>query len=347
MIDYVKILVNNVNTSQLRNRLDFQCLMVENTGEIQMRYVYSFHHCTLTIYPSNRLIFRGSLHKLWNSRYRNVYENYNVKFNDKKDIFHNHKGYNGNQFGYYEFNKIRRYLCHKIGCTSNDMIIQNIEFGFNIETFFDPKLFIKGLLYHKGKCFEHRLGLNYAQCMHQQYLIKIYNKSNQYNSILTEHTLRVEVKLIRSCMINKLGITSLFDINRNSFIKAQSYLKTVFDEIVYFDYTIKKDGLSRHNKLKLDKYKNKLYWIEELNNVKSRYKQKMNLISIIDGNSENLKGIIGKLLMNKSTLINLYHLDCLDKKRVLFNTSSIQLDSHLFCEWLTRNKQTKRYVSYQ
>lgn len=57
---------------------------------------------------------------------------------------------------------------------------QNIEFGVKTAPGFCPQLFLKGLLYHKGKLFEFKYRNQFSQVKYQQYYLKIYNKSEQY-----------------------------------------------------------------------------------------------------------------------------------------------------------------------
>jgi hypothetical protein len=95
MIDYIKMLLKNVDVENLKSRLDFISEYISNTGESTEKYTYKFYNCTLTITANKNVLFAGSLHKLHNG----INNNYPYK-----------EGFNGNSFTYQDFKEIRQYL---------------------------------------------------------------------------------------------------------------------------------------------------------------------------------------------------------------------------------------------
>jgi hypothetical protein len=334
MVDYIKIKLLDADIDRLKEKFDFSTRYTPNTAETDETYEYKTHFCTLTIYPSGNVYFKGSIHKYWNS----LHGVYKVKGFGKNRLFNKvntlKEGFNANQFDYSNIISLRRHLCCLLECHPDNMLIQGIEFGVNLFTDFAPRTFVKGLLYHKAKPFDFKHYKNYAQCKHWQYLVKIYNKSYQYR--LSSNILRVEVKITKSLIANNIGIETFNDITPQTLENALEYVKTAFIDSVYFDYTIRENELSNLNQTKVKDYKNQLYWTEDLDK-KQRHKQKENLNKLILHYSDNLKGKILTDIDKKRGLFNQYHINLLEQKRGLNYPLNIELSSTLFCE-MVKNK---------
>lgn len=314
LIDYVKILFNNVDVERLYNLpfLDFTADINLKTGEQPPKKVVNYHFCKITIFDSGIVLFSGSIHKLYNSINNIKAPNYSNKTQ--------YKGFNGNQFTINNIFEVRIHLEKLFACSSKDMIFQNIEFGVNINTLFSPQLFLKGLLYHRGKLFEYKYNGYYAQVKHQRYLVKIYNKSNQYK--MNKETLRVELKIIKTQFLKDTDIRTFFDVDENTLNKASNLLLKVFDEVVYYDYTIQKKQLTNMNKQTLKKYSNPRYWIHDLKaRYRDRHKKKLNYF--ICNYSKNIHALIRQNIINKCVIINrdIKPLNC-----VIINSSYIGLN---------------------
>lgn len=316
MIDYIKILLINIDSKRLLDSpiLTFYRAISEKTGEHENKKIAKYHHCKILIYDSGLVIFKGSIHKLYNSL-KNVYApNYN---SNHKEVY---KGFNGNIFTLLNIYEIKTHLTNLFNCNENQMRFQNIELGVNTTLNFNPNIFLKGLLFHKGKYFEYRYNNNLAQAIHQRFIFKIYNKSNQYG--IDKHTLRVELKVNKTEEIKSLDITTFADINNTTMQKARDMLLRRFDEAVYYDYTIdRKRTLNRDNKL-LTVYSNPRYWLEDLkSNHRDRHKKK--LTYLIKKYSENLHQIIRHDIEQKCVIINR---ESSSDKCVIINHSSIELN---------------------
>jgi len=267
LIDYVKILLRNIDTEYLCNILEFNTVVNEWTGELANKKECEYHFCKITIYESGTVLFSGSIHKMYNSIK-------DIKAPNYKDV-KNYRGFNGNQFTIDNIIEIREHLQKLFNCLSDQLIFQNIEFGINTTPKFSPQLFIKGLLYHNGKPFEYRYNEHFAQVIHQRYYLKIYNKSKQYK--MNEHILRVELKIIKTEDIKNLQIKTFADINTSTLQKAKELLLKRFIEVVYYDNTIAKNNLTKRQKLTLIKYSNPRYWIDSLSKQnRFHHKKKLN-----------------------------------------------------------------------
>lgn len=294
MTDYIKILLLDIDIKRLLslNCLIFYRQISQDTGLHSNKRVAEFHHCKIVIYDSGKVLFIGSIHKMYNSLKGIKAPNYNPN----KD-----KGFNGNQFSITKTNEAIKALQNLFSCKPNQMLIRSIEFGINTEPSFNPKQFIKGLLFHKGVEFEYRYNRNFAQVQHQQFIIKIYNKSNQYD--MTNNTLRIEIKYLKMYQLNKIGIKTLADINPIKLDKIKELILKRFDEVIYYDYTIKKNKLTKKQKKTLVKYQNSQYWIDELKSNR-RNRPKANLKKIIINNSNNLHQQLRDEIIKKCVINN-------------------------------------------
>ena len=290
MIDYLKILVKNPNIELLESNheLDFKGDVSKSTGEDSEKDIALYHHCKIIKHKSGTILFSGSIHKMYNSLKGTFAPNYQ---NDQ-----NYKGYNGNQFTYQNIEFIKQHLLVLFGVQPEDMVIQNIEFGQNLNTSFNPQKFIEWLLLLETKPFEHRYSERYAQSVHQQYILKVYNKGTQYG--MPDNSLRFEIKVLKmKHQINEVGITNLADINRASIEKSFQYLKKHLLKLLYYDITIDKKTFSKRLRNKLDQYNNPKYWQSLNAKERSRNKSKLNIL--IKNHSQNLRSEI-LLLLDKN-----------------------------------------------
>lgn len=296
MTDYFKIEVLNPDLNYIENQsgLEFDSLLNHTTGEISGRKIAEHHFCKITIYESGAVYFSGSVHKLWNSLN-------GVKGPNQTNLGQNgRRGFNGNQFSLAEFYKIREYLESLFNCNASQMVIKNIEVGVNVKTLFDPDLYIKGLLYHIGVPFEFRYRGSYAQAVHQRFILKIYNKSKQYG--LKDHTLRFEIKVVKTREIVTTGIATMADISPETMESTANLLLKRFDEVVHYDYTINKELLSKHQKRLTAEYSNPRFWMELKPNFRSRHKKRLKEITL--KYSKNIHAELGEEIAKKCSAIN-------------------------------------------
>ena len=297
MIDYVKISLKDIDITRLLHLpcLDFKTTVSKQTGLLGTKQVTEYHHCKITLFDSGTLLFTGSIHKLYNSLHNIKAPNY---LNGLKTV---DKGYNGTQFTLSNIIEVRTHLTTLFDCKPQQMQFQNIEFGINNDVDFNPQKFIKGLLYQKGKKFEFRYNNYYAQAVHQRYILKIYNKSNQYGMI--NQTLRIETKELKAIDFAITGIRTFADINTQTLENAKLLLLKRFDEVVYYDYTINKKNLTSRQKQSLNNYSNPRYWFENIT-VKNRDYHKQKLNNYILAYSSNLHQQIRLEILKKFGIIN-------------------------------------------
>jgi hypothetical protein len=324
-IDFIKARLENINILLLleNNKLNFKSEYSRSTSEINTtKYKAELHFCTITVYESGRVMFNGSIHKMYNSIQGIKAPNYKCK----KDTY---KGFNGNIFYLDEIIYIRGYLCELLSLTAKDIVFENIEFGINCDVKFNPSIFINSLLYQQNKKFEFRYNGNYAEVRHGRYKIKIYNKSYQYR--MAENTLRVELQINKSIELKKIGIRTFADIKPDTIKKAKGLLLKKFDEVIYFDPTTKKKDLKPRDKIKLKLFRDVRYWLEDLE-PNRRYLPLKKLRHFISEHSDNLHAQIRSEIIKKCVIINRPQQSI---KCVMINSSNIELnithDTHRIC----------------
>lgn len=316
MIDFVKIRLVGIDVKRLLNLkvLEFKTLVSEKTGLLSGKKEANYHYGKITVYDNGLVLFSGSIHKLYNSLKGIKAPNYNT--------LKHYKGFNGNDFTISQILEVREHLQKLFSCSAEQMIFQNIELGINIPVSFNPKLFIRGLLYHNGKEFEYRFNNHLAQVLHQRYILKIYDKSSQYQ--MSKPTLRVEVKIIKMEELRNLGLKTFADITPIMLDKAKELVLKRFDEVVNYDNTINKKGLSNAQKRALKDYSNPRYWTLKLK-PKLRYRHKQRLQNLIHNHSKNLKQEVRRNLIKKCRIINR---QTVTPKSRIINHSSKRLNIH-------------------
>lgn len=291
----MKIRLVDVDVDYLKglDSLDFKTCVSEKTGELATKTIAYYHFCKITIYDNGTTLFAGSIHKLGNSLHKVKAPKWKGK--------EGYKGFNGNQFNLGDILFVRRHLEQLFNCQPHQMIFQNIEFGVNTTTSFEPNLFLKGLLYHNGKPVEYRYNRSYAQIPHQRYILKLYNKSKQYG--MDYNVLRIELKIKKMCELNGLDINTFEDINTNTLNHVKEMLIRRFDEVAYYDSTINEKSLSKGDLKAINNYSNSRYWIDCLKS-KHRDRHKKKLKRIIEHHSKNLHSKIREEIMRKCVIIN-------------------------------------------
>jgi hypothetical protein len=303
-MDYIKLFIISIDIDRLLGLsfLDFKVEVSTSTGELREYKATNYHHCKIKVFDSGLVQFSGSIHKMWNSLNGII-----APKNEKK-------GFNGNDFTTNDIYSMRDHLTTLFDCKPVQMVFRNVEFGVNVQTNFLLSLFLKGLLYHHSVIFEYKFKQSYYQCKHDRYIIKIYDKGNQYG--MKDNTIRVEIKVTRMEEIKGLEIATFADITNSTLEKAYKHLLKRFDEVVYYDRSINKYQLTKLELIKIKDYSNQSYWMDLDSRLRDRPKKKLNLI--IEKYSDRLKEQIRNSLIKKCVIIN----QLSEKAKCVINNSS-------------------------
>ncbi len=299
------------STTLLTNPLlDFTTGLNLESGEVANTCSASYKGLKFIIRSNNYIEIQGSLHKYFNNGVHNY-----------------------NDFTLLELHSVLDDLANAFHLNLNNCIVKNMEFGVNIKPPFITSKILNNLMLHKASKFydvQLKSG-NYKQAPHQQYYVKIYDKAKQY--LLLQNLMRYELKFTKSCIINKLGITTLNDLLGSNWIElVKIRLLREWNQIVLFDYRLFSiDTLTARYRNKLSYWSNPNYWSGLTK--QSRFKAKNRYSNLLDDNFQiSLHSSIAILIQEKFNDLAKkgYQLTTFKKtKRLPFNTSSIGLNSNL------------------
>jgi hypothetical protein len=126
-------------------------------------------------------------------------------------------------------------------------LLNNVEFGVNVVLPFGVHVVLNNLIVYKGEPFIKVVedGISYYQCKKKQFIIKIYDKGNQYN--LSENVLRFEIKVMKMqyLVIKGIPLHYLSDLlNMDIYEPLGNILTEVFEGILFGDNTINESNLT-------------------------------------------------------------------------------------------------------
>ncbi|MFL0171105.1 hypothetical protein [Tenacibaculum maritimum] len=285
MIDGFKILVRSyVAQKWLSNKLlRFGAFVsVETSGLLGSTLVAKYQSLEFRIFFDEEGIVKsglvlGSLHKYFN------------------------KGkYNYNDFTFLDLQTVIKELETVFNIEPETSVIQNLEFGVNIQTPVTAKEILKNLVAFKNKGFSYfdvkrkRLGKSVT---HQQSKLKIYDKGKTEK--LGDNLLRFEMKALKNAYLKRYDIKTLQDLTEISKIQALAVALVGFwDDVIYHDKIINYRALTEHQQKKY------LYWATPRNwedyNHKERYKQKQRYKKLVKKHGASTYADIKILLSQKA-----------------------------------------------
>jgi hypothetical protein len=259
MIDGILILRLAVIINDLLNNdlLLFPLPIDKNGGEILDKTRTSEHRGLLFIIKNNNVKLKGSLHK-----------------------YHNNGLHNYNDYFFTDLQQTIFELSEKFNLNPDRSLLNNLEFGVNIQTKYNSAEVFRSIVNYKGTPFNKFsiTGAKGIECETDNFYIKIYDKGHQYNQ--PGNLLRFEIK------VRKMKFFKDRDININSLATLLDYseiyklkrvLLTVFNEILFTDYNINPGKLTPANRLILSQGSNPKHWEQlkpDSNDFKGKNKNK-------------------------------------------------------------------------
>ena len=219
MVDYIKITNTGLTTDQLQNKelLSFTERYNTLTGEIiPGSRLAKFKDLYFSVGFTGFIGLSGSLHK-----------------------FHNGGIHNYDDFCYSKLVDSVGELKNKFGIIPRQAMLNNVEFGVNIEVPYNPDVLLRNLVLHRNKQFnyEETKKMFCSKVKYAQYHVKLYNKGLQYN--LPRNILRFEVKIIRMAKIAKFEIHTLADLlSKAKLLEVKQILLDAFDDIIFYDKSV-------------------------------------------------------------------------------------------------------------
>lgn len=292
MIDFIKAIININPQELLSNKLlnfyyrDFnpttgELKTVNRKNKKRTPHQYAVYlDLEFRIYETGSVYLIGSLHKFWNNG------------------AHNYNDFKVNALVY-----VLGELKTKFNILPEQLRLQQIEFGVNINPPYKTGRIIDYCFIHKSQSFKEistRDEGKYFQVEHSQYLIKIYDKRKHYSGKgfqIDDDVLRFEIKFLKMEKLNKKGIYTLSDLLKYGLQNIfPEFLVQEWQSVLFYDFTI-----NIENKTIL-KYKNPLYWKDLIENKRNSAlnKHRNRLKEITSNHSDNVQKQITNLIEQKA-----------------------------------------------
>lgn len=268
-VDYVRGEVINSNGEKLFSLLEQTYspshFTTKFNGEDRVERQFRSRNIQIKYFPSGRISFGGSLHKLSN------------------DGWHNY-----NQFTRAAFDSTICTLEREFFLPANNMRLTGLEYGVNLMPPIDTDALINRCFQHKGVHFEEvisRFDGKYHRASHDAYDVKLYDKSLQNN--LPSPLLRFEIKTTNwSRYRNDMGIVTLDDFIRADKTPFVIELVGRWQEVVFSDPTITYE----HD---WHEYTNREYWRALREGGRMNFHRKWaNLKLLGKEEGQNIQGLI-------------------------------------------------------
>lgn len=277
MIDYVKLEINSKSVAEVIRKnihLDFNTAVKNATGEEQ-RQTANYKGMKIYVYPNNKTIFEGSLHKYFNSGEHNYND---FTFKNLTDTINN--------------------FCQTFNFSAKEAYLRGFEFGVNINTSIDPNQFLDMIVCY-GNESVNKMNIPAGKgiyCRKTNDVVKVYNKSLQYGQ--KENILRIEDKIIRMRKIKELNISNLHDLTKSENMeKLGLVLNEMFKNLIIHE-SINSNNLTTAEQRFYEQCGNPRYWTAL--NPKQRHKKLKRYNLLIKENSLNkIKETISNQIVEK------------------------------------------------
>ncbi len=282
MIDFIKAYTNDkLIAGRLRNTICTQVEVDHTTGEISIgEYFGKCSQFIINVYPSGRIQFKGSLHKYYNN------------------------GMNNSDFNLTQVRQTIHSFCELIGVKSENIFLENVEFGANINLPYPPSVILNNIISLScGKIFSEMAGEG-SNCKLGEYRHKIYNKSSQYNT--KDSLLRYEIHVDKMRWIYPVKtLQDLMKIEIWDFLQerlVKQFQQIVFTEIYnihsfkkwernYYEENNQKINNSRYWKKisPLERHR-ALKWVRKIQ-LKGQHKYSETISNLIYNKVDELKNV--------------------------------------------------------
>ena len=167
-----------------------------------------------------------------------------VEFEGSLHKFNNGGLHNHSDFNVYDVSKVVCDVEDKIKFDAYSSEVNVLEFAVNIRTSFPPKLLLDNLLVHRGEPFtlvprKYKNKSHYYVCVHSQFIIKIYDKSLQFD--LPYNVLRFEIRVGTMQYLRNKGVNIRYFadlLNLDIYEPLSEILIKTFEEILFRDNSI-------------------------------------------------------------------------------------------------------------
>ena len=173
-------------------------------------------------------------------------KNGKVRLQGSVHKYRNEGRHNYDDFRAVDVAEVVRELSERFEIDTAQTLLNNVEFGVNVVLPFAVNVVLDNLIVYKGQPFNFIVedGMSYYQCKRTKFIIKIYDKTEQFN--LPYNVLRFEIKVTAMQYLETKGIKLryLSDLlNMAIYEPLGNTLTEVFEEILFGDNTINESDL--------------------------------------------------------------------------------------------------------
>jgi len=172
--------------------------------------------------------------------------------------------HNADDFTALDLQNVIDELTDTYGIDSHSSILNTLEFGVNLSLPFPVSNLLYALITHRGVPFtkHNDNGFDYYQAKRQQYIVKIYDKGQQFYKN-EKRTLRFEIKVTRMKYLQnrQIPIHVLADLlNQELYASLGELLVNTFKEILFDDCGITLDEILPRYRVLLSQGRNPRFW---------------------------------------------------------------------------------------
>lgn len=249
MIDNIRLYVLDKRSFDFRTEeketVELKSRFNRQTGEIEEFPKKGRYYNMQVDLQKEKSFVTGSLHKLHNLILDGDEHNYN-------------------DFKFCDLEQILDFMCDALYIRPEETKITNLEFGLNIDLPIDVDRFLNHMLLmydfkapNRNETFNGKG--NYREFKRTDYSFKIYNKSKQYKQ--KGNVLRIEIKITRSRLLEKMQIYNLKDLRSQDVIfRLFQFLLERFDELLIVDFKGMEKVLDRRHRELICDCTNPYYW---------------------------------------------------------------------------------------
>jgi len=292
MIDFIHIEINDktlfdkISVNPLLEYKKENTYLHKPTGELPINIIKVYKNLEFT-FNSKQIKIKGSLHK-----------------------YHNNGLHNANDFSFIDLKNSLNELNQLFEIEPEKCVLHSFEFGVNIQPAnFKTFDIYQNVFYHSADKrrikFIEPIQKRYKQAGTYQnnFALKLYDKHFQYPEYTNGELMRFEIKYFRMRELNNKGIHTLADLlNIENHLFLRTELIKRFNEILFYDFTIKTKKLTKKDQLIIKDYANPNFWdnliLDEKRNKFS--KTKKHLQFLIDNHSENIQNTLLQIIENKT-----------------------------------------------
>ncbi|WP_138993394.1 hypothetical protein [Larkinella sp. C7] len=194
---------------------------------------------------------------------RRTEQGYRVEVKGSLHKFFNSGIHNADQYTANDLLLTLDQLATEYGFNLFESVINNIEFGVNVELAFPVAKVLENLICYKNQPFaiDSHSPVPYFVCDRQRYAVKMYDKGKQKG--LAANVLRFEIRVKKMMYFDGTGVTlrTLADLlNVDNFKLLGALLVKTFNEILFDDPAIDTKGLSNDERHIYQQGRNPRYW---------------------------------------------------------------------------------------